>query len=90
MLTAATSPRAGQTRRYGGAHPSTVVLAETARHHPKWVMLYLSRVRRQAFDAALRDARDGMSGWTVIPAVIMGTVILLVLVGLRPRLAEYR
>ncbi len=46
--------------------------------------------RRQAFDAALRDARDEMFGWTVIPAVMMGTVILLVLVGMRPRLAEYR
>jgi hypothetical protein len=46
--------------------------------------------RRQAFDAALRDARDEVSGWTVIPAVLLGTVILLVLVGMRPRLAEYR
>jgi hypothetical protein len=46
--------------------------------------------RRQAFDAALRDARDEVSGWTVIPGVILGTVIILVLVGMRPRLAEYR
>ena len=46
--------------------------------------------RKQAFDAALADARDELSGWTIIPTVIMGTAILLVLFGMRRRLAEYR
>ena len=36
------------------------------------------------------DARGELSGWTIIPAVLMVAVILLTLLGVRPRLAEYR
>jgi hypothetical protein len=44
---------------------------------------------RVAFEVALRDARDGLSGWTVIPAVIMLVAIFSTWLGLRRRLAEY-
>jgi hypothetical protein len=45
---------------------------------------------KAGFDTAVTGVRGGLSGWTVIPAVLMGAVILLVLLGVRPRLAEYR
>jgi hypothetical protein len=50
----------------------------------------LSASRKASFDAAVAGARGALAGWTVIPAVLMGAVMLLVLVGIRPRLAEYR
>ncbi|WP_203917872.1 hypothetical protein [Rugosimonospora africana] len=46
--------------------------------------------REASFEDAITGARGALSGWTVIPAVLMGAVMLLVLVGIRPRLAEYR
>ncbi|HEY2670665.1 MAG TPA: hypothetical protein VGJ07_09850 [Rugosimonospora sp.] len=46
--------------------------------------------RKASFDHAVAGARGELSGWTVIPAVLMGSVMLLVLLGVRPRLAEYR
>lgn len=45
---------------------------------------------RQAFDESMRDAQGDLSGWTIIPAVLMVAAILLTLLGVRPRLAEYR
>jgi hypothetical protein len=50
----------------------------------------IAATHRQAFDASMRDARGELSGWTIIPAVLMVAVILLTLLGVRPRLAEYR
>lgn len=46
--------------------------------------------RKQAFEAAFTDAEGLLTGWTTIPVVLMGIVVLLVPVGLWPRLAEYR
>jgi hypothetical protein len=46
--------------------------------------------RRQAFDTALSGARAEVWGWTWIPVLVMGVAILLILAGMRPRLAEYR
>ncbi|GAA5179804.1 protein kinase G-activating protein GlnX [Rugosimonospora acidiphila] len=46
--------------------------------------------RKAGFDATVADARHALAGWTVIPAVLMGVAMLLVLLGVRPRLAEYR
>ena len=45
---------------------------------------------RQAFEASIADARGELSGWTVIPVVLMLAVMLFALLGVRPRLAEYR
>ncbi len=45
---------------------------------------------RRAFDAALADARDELSGWSLIPAALMLAAMALALLGVRPRLAEYR
>jgi hypothetical protein len=50
----------------------------------------IAAAHRQAFDASTGDARGELSGWTIIPAVLMVAVILLTLLGVRPRLAEYR
>ena len=50
----------------------------------------IATAHRQAFDASMHDARGELSGWTIIPAVLMVAVILLTLLGVRPRLAEYR
>jgi hypothetical protein len=50
----------------------------------------IAAAHRQAFEASVRDARAELSGWTIIPAVLMGAVMLLALLGVRPRLAEYR
>ena len=35
------------------------------------------------------SAVDGLSGWTVLPSVLLGVALLLVLAGVRPRLAEF-
>jgi hypothetical protein len=46
--------------------------------------------RRQASDAAFVNARGLLTGWAVVPVVAMGVVLLLVPLGLRSRLSEYR
>jgi hypothetical protein len=53
-------------------------------------MSRITASRKAGFDNAIVGARDELSGWTVIPAVLMGVAMLLVLLGVRPRLAEYR
>jgi hypothetical protein len=50
----------------------------------------LTDVRKQGFDRELRDAERTLRGWVVIPLVALGLVILLVPLGVRRRLAEYR
>jgi hypothetical protein len=47
-------------------------------------------VRKQGFDRALSGAERTLRGWVVIPIVVLGLVILLVPLGVRRRLAEYR
>jgi hypothetical protein len=47
-------------------------------------------INQRAFAAAIHDGQRGSSGWTgVIPAVAVLLIVLLVLAGVRPRLAEY-
>jgi hypothetical protein len=38
----------------------------------------------------MQDAQALLTGWVVIPIVAMGLVIVLILLGYRGRLAEYR
>ncbi|MFI1988490.1 hypothetical protein [Actinoplanes sp. NPDC020271] len=47
-------------------------------------------VRKQGFDRALSGAERTLRGWVVIPIVVLGLVVLLVPIGVRRRLAEYR
>jgi len=50
----------------------------------------IATARRQAFEVSMRDTERLLTGWTVIPAVLLGLVILLVPLGVRRRLGEYR
>lgn len=49
----------------------------------------LADARAARFDAGVAAAGDELSGWTVIPSGLLGAALLLVLVGVRPRLAEF-
>jgi hypothetical protein len=42
------------------------------------------------FDAHARDASGSLAGWPGVPAGVLAAGALLVLAGVRPRLAEYR
>jgi hypothetical protein len=46
--------------------------------------------RKAAFDNALDDTETLLTGWAIIPVVVLGLVILLVPVAVRRRFAEYR
>ena len=46
--------------------------------------------QREAFEAGLADARSAASGWAGVPVAVLGLVMALTLLGVRPRLAEYR
>jgi hypothetical protein len=50
----------------------------------------IATARRRDFDAAVDDSERLPAGWTVIPILLVGLVILLVPLGVRKRLAEYR
>lgn len=50
----------------------------------------LTTQQRADFDAHASAARSSMDGWPAIPAGLLGIAAALVLVGVRPRLAEYR
>jgi hypothetical protein len=41
------------------------------------------------FDAGVAAAGGDLSGWTAIPSALLGVALLLVLAGVRPRLAEF-
>jgi hypothetical protein len=48
-------------------------------------------INQRAFNQAIQAGQQGVSGWTgVIPIGTAALVLLLVLLGVRPRLAEYR
>lgn len=47
-------------------------------------------VREQGFDHARTAAERTLRGWVIIPIVALGLVILLIPIGVRRRLAEYR
>ncbi|HEX8627191.1 MAG TPA: hypothetical protein VF755_03355 [Catenuloplanes sp.] len=50
----------------------------------------VATARKHAFDASLHDAERLLRGWVVIPLLAMVLVLLLVPLGVRRRLAEYR
>jgi hypothetical protein len=50
----------------------------------------LTAVHQDAFDEAIRDADGGLRGWNAVPAAGAAAIALLVLAGVRPRLAEFR
>jgi len=53
-------------------------------------MTDLTTARRQAYDTALAGAGDEVRVWPILAAVLMAVVAALALLGMRPRLAEYR
>ncbi len=53
-------------------------------------MTDLTTTRRQAFDTGIAQAGDEVRIWPVLSAVLMAVVAALALLGMRPRLAEYR
>ncbi|MFA1540441.1 hypothetical protein [Actinomadura monticuli] len=50
----------------------------------------LTAVHQDAFDEAIRDADGGLRGWNAVPAAGVAAIALLILAGVRPRLAEFR
>ena len=51
----------------------------------------LIAINQRAFDGAISAGQQDVNGWTgYIPAAAAALIIILVLAGVRPRLAEYR
>ncbi|MGX6606623.1 hypothetical protein ACWKSP_31545 [Micromonosporaceae bacterium Da 78-11] len=50
----------------------------------------IAAAHRQDFDTAVRGTSLLLTGWSVVPPVTLGLVLLLVPLGVRRRLAEYR
>jgi hypothetical protein len=50
----------------------------------------VTTTREQDFDRALRAAETTLTGWSVLPGLILTVVMALIPLGVRPRLAEYR
>jgi hypothetical protein len=50
----------------------------------------VTETREQDFDRALRAAEITLTGWSILPGVILTVVLALIPLGVRPRLAEYR
>jgi hypothetical protein len=49
-----------------------------------------TRAHRATFDRAIESADGGLRGWTMVPPVAALVIAVLVLAGVRPRLAEFR
>jgi hypothetical protein len=48
-------------------------------------------INQRAFNVAIRTGLNGANGWTgLIPAGVVALIVLLILAGVRPRLAEHR
>ncbi|MFB4304680.1 hypothetical protein [Actinomadura sp. GTD37] len=50
----------------------------------------LTAVHQDAFDEAIKDADGGLRGWNAVPPAGAAVIALLILAGVRPRLAEFR
>ncbi|WP_433331526.1 hypothetical protein [Spirillospora sp. CA-294931] len=50
----------------------------------------LAETHRRAFEKSIKAGDDGLRGWTLIPPIAVLVIAGLVLVGVRPRLAEFR
>ncbi|WP_405149736.1 hypothetical protein OG589_15520 [Sphaerisporangium sp. NBC_01403] len=53
-------------------------------------LVELTALHRKAFDSAVRDGDGALGGWNLVPPAAALAAILLILIGVRPRLAEYR
>lgn len=53
-------------------------------------LVSLTAIHQQAFEEAIRKGDDGLSGWNVALPVAAVVIALLILAGVRPRLAEFR
>ncbi|MFI6515229.1 hypothetical protein ACIBF1_06650 [Spirillospora sp. NPDC050679] len=53
-------------------------------------LVRLSDAHRAAFTGAIAEADDGLGGWRAVPPAGAALIAVLVLAGLRPRLAEFR
>ncbi|WP_225993263.1 hypothetical protein [Actinomadura rudentiformis] len=53
-------------------------------------LVRLSAAHRDAFDQAIKDGDGGLGGWNLIPVGAAVVIAGLILVGVRPRLAEFR
>jgi hypothetical protein len=53
-------------------------------------LVALTTAHRRAFDQAIKSADDGLRGWNVLLPGAAIAVAVLILIGVRPRLAEYR
>ncbi len=50
----------------------------------------IASARERAFFAAVQRSQTLLSGWTIIPPAVLGLILLLVPLGVRPRMAEYQ
>jgi hypothetical protein len=48
------------------------------------------KINQRYFDQSIKQGQDGLSGWTVIPPVVLLIIAGLAVGGVAPRLAEYR
>ncbi|WP_245623226.1 hypothetical protein [Spirillospora albida] len=53
-------------------------------------LVALAGVHREAFDEAIAAANGGLRGWAAVPGAAAAAIALLIAVGVRPRLAEFR
>lgn len=53
-------------------------------------LVSLTAIHQKAFENAIRAGDDGLSGWNVALPVAAVVIALLILVGVRPRLSEFR
>ncbi len=53
-------------------------------------LVHVTAINQNAFDDAVAAGERGLRGWNLIPWVAGALAVLLVLAGVRPRLAEYR
>jgi hypothetical protein len=81
----------------GRLEDAVSVLTGTARGDASFDFYYydvavrqIAGSRRAAFEASLAGVRSRLAPWPAIPAGLMLAAMLLILLGVRPRLAEYR
>jgi hypothetical protein len=53
-------------------------------------LVRLTALHRKAFDSAVAEGDGALGGWNIVPPVAAFAAALLILIGVRPRLAEYR
>jgi hypothetical protein len=85
MRSLATSP--------GGRHAAIVLRMDTAsRDFASYdqSLVSLTAIHQKAFTDAIRAGDDGLGGWNVGLPVAAVVLVLLILVGVRPRLSEFR